>query len=285
MEYDILVVATGGHRFPAFEHGVTFDRELSPEDFDDVLFDVEDGLAPRIAIVVPDGVSWTLPAYELAMLLAAYAERRRPGASVVTVLTHEAEPLAVFGTTVARAVGTMLGEARVALRSGVHPDVVTPTAMRAGGAWMEADRIVSLPRVSGPHVHGLPSDVHGFIPTDDFGRVPGLDDVYAAGDGTTQPIKQGGLAAQQAVVAATHIAARAGADVEPQPLRPVLRAVLPTVAGPRYLRAELDDPERTSTIAGEPLWWPPTKIASRWLAPLLARLESDAHTAGGTVAS
>jgi hypothetical protein len=55
---------------------------------------------------------------------------------------------------------------------------------------------------------------------------------------------------------------------------PVLRGLLPTEHGPRYLRAELADPEGTSTISQEPLWWPPSKIASRWLAPHLARVEA-----------
>jgi len=36
------------------------------------------------------------------------------------------------------------------------------------------------------------------------------------------------------------------------------------------LRAELDDPEGTSAISNEPLWWPPAKIVGRHLAPFLA---------------
>ena len=56
----VRVAATGHRSAPrvrAFEHGVTFEREVSPEDFDDVLAELTDGTAPHVAIVVPDGVS------------------------------------------------------------------------------------------------------------------------------------------------------------------------------------------------------------------------------------
>jgi sulfide:quinone oxidoreductase len=283
VSYDLLVVATGAHRFPAFEHGVTFDRDTAPEDFDEVLFDLEGGMAPRVAILVPDGVTWTLPAYELGLLTASWAQLHRHPETLITVYTPEPAPLSAFGGTVSRAVADLLDAAHVSVRCDVHPDVVTPTALRAGGVWVGVDRIVSLPRITGPHLPRVTSDRFGYIPTDGFGRVQGHDDIYAAGDGTTAPIKQGGLAAQQADAVAAHIAARLGADVTPQPVRPVLRGVLRTADGPRYLRAELDDPEGTSTISAEPLWWPPSKISSRWLAPHLARIDAERGVAGAPV--
>ena len=64
-------------------------------------------------------------------------------------------------------------------------------------------------------------------------------------------------------------------DTVSQPRR-VLRGLLRTADGPRYLRAELDDPERTSTISREPLWRPPSRIASLWLSPELERLDAGA---------
>ena len=47
---------------------------------------------------------------------------------------------------------------------------------------IRTDCVVALPRLTGPHVRGLPSDPLGFIPVDDFMRVLGLDGVLAAGD-------------------------------------------------------------------------------------------------------
>jgi hypothetical protein len=55
----------------------------------------------------------------------------------------------------------------------------------------------------------------------------------------------------------------------------VLRAVLLTRHGPRFLRADLGDPAATSTFSAEPLWWPPSKVASRWLGPYLARMDVE----------
>src|SRR5262249_55559977 len=115
----------------------------------------------------------------------------------------------------------------------------------------------------------------------------GLEDVYAAGDITAFALKQGGLAAQQADTVAEAIAADLGAALTPKPFRPVLRGLLLTGGAPLYLRAE---PQRlpsratvaieatpirrsirdASAAAGQPLWWPPAKIAGRYLGPFLA---------------
>ena len=53
------------------------------------------------------------------------------------------------------------------------------------------------------------------MPVDEHAAVAGLEDVYAVGDATSFPIKQGGLATQQADAAAAAIAAAAGAPVRP----------------------------------------------------------------------
>jgi sulfide:quinone oxidoreductase len=147
------------------------------------------------------------------------------------------------------------------------------------GGWLDVspgrrrlavDRVVTLPRLAGPRLRGIPCGRDGFIHTDAYGRVDALDGVFAAGDATAFPVKQGGLAAQQADAVAEAIAASAGADIEPQPFRPVLRGVLLTGGSPRYLRSDIsgaagDD----STVAREPLWWPPNKLCGRYLAPYL----------------
>ncbi len=146
-----------------------------------------------------------------------------------------------------------------------HELLVLPTGSVA------ADRVVSLPRLRGPFLAGLPHDSDGFIPTDLHGLVAGEADVYAAGDATTCPVKQGGVATQQADAAAEAIAARAGADVDPRPFRPVLRGMLLTGASPRYLRADQSGAAGDSSSASDQaLWWPPSKIAGHWLAPYLA---------------
>lgn len=153
--------------------------------------------------------------------------------------------------------------------------------------WLESgdavagDTVLSLPRLSGRRIGGLPADEQGFLPTDAHGRVMGADHVLAAGDITTFPVKQGGLATQQADAAAATIAHELGAAVEPQPFVPVLRGLLMTGGAPLYLRAELDrsgerreSGTRSRRLRGETssraLWWPPGKIAGRYLAPYLS---------------
>jgi len=149
-----------------------------------------------------------------------------------------------------------------------------------------AGRVIAMPRLVGPAIAGLPHDASGFIPVDGYGRVNGLRDVFAAGDVTTFPLKQGGLAAQQADVAAATIvaeqhAAAGAADAvatptaDPEPWRPVLRGLLMTGGAPLYLRAPVSIegeplPTTEPTVSHTPLWSPPGKIAGRYLAPLLA---------------
>jgi sulfide:quinone oxidoreductase len=136
---------------------------------------------------------------------------------------------------------------------------------------MPVDRIVTLPRLVGPRLRGVPCAANGFVGTDAHGRVMKLDGVFAAGDATGFPIKHGGLAAQQADAVAETIAAWAGADIDPQPFRPVLRGVLLTGGPARFLRAELDGGAGdASIVAREALWWPPNKLSARYLAPYLS---------------
>lgn len=147
------------------------------------------------------------------------------------------------------------------------------------------DRVVALPRLKGLRLDGLPQTLDGFVPIDAQGRVRGLADVFAAGDITSFPVKQGGIAAQQADAAAEAIAASAGADLTPQPFRPVLRGLLLTGAQPRYLRHELSGGAgEDATASPEPLWWPPAKIVGRHLALFLggfAGVESPAEMPAG----
>jgi sulfide:quinone oxidoreductase len=157
----------------------------------------------------------------------------------------------------------------------------------AGGGEIYADRVIALPQLEGPRLAGVPCDRHGFIPVDSHGRVNSLVDVYAAGDATAFPLKQGGLAAQQADAVAEMIASELGASLVPRPFHPVLRGLLMTGGAPLYLRAEPQRLPREATIAieatpwrhatrgessaaAQPLWWPPAKIAARYLGPFLA---------------
>ena len=141
--------------------------------------------------------------------------------------------------------------------------------------------VLALCELEGPGVPGLPSDAAGFIEVDEHSRVAGLSDVYAAGDGTNFPVKQGGIATQQADAAAEMVAAAFGAELTPAPMRPTLRAMVLSGIAPLYLRAQVADASRTLEMAGNPLWMPPAKVAGSHLAlpgrPRAARGERDAR--------
>jgi sulfide:quinone oxidoreductase len=94
--------------------------------------------------------------------------------------------------------------------------------------------------------------------------------VYAAGDGTTFPIKQGGLATQQADAAAEHIAASAGADVDPRPFHPVLHGRLLTGDESLSLSADVGGGSGEGAASLDYLWWPPHKVSGRYLPAWLA---------------
>ena len=267
--YDALLLALGTRSVPAFDHGTTFGPGL----FEEILDDVRGDFAGDVTIVVPRGVLWSLPAYELALMTASWSDDVS-----VRIVTHEAGPLDIFGTEAAAAVAGVLRDAGVELVSGVAPDVPQDGLVWAAEHWMPAARVVSLPVPVGPRLRGVPCTADGFLDCDQHGRVRGVPGVWGAGDGTAQPIKQGGLAAQQADAAAADIARFAGAPARPRPFRPVLRGLLRTANGPLYLRRSLLADDGGTTVAGEPLWWPPSKVASRRLAAHLRRLDVEAAT-------
>jgi hypothetical protein len=138
------------------------------------------------------------------------------------------------------------------------------------GTAIEGDSFVALPKLEVPSIPGTPQRQGGFIHTDSRMQVVGLESVWAAGDATGFPVKQGGLAAQQSDVAARSIAAAAGAHVPVEPFQPVLRAALITGDAPEFLRSYLPTRGVGEARAGRALWWPPTKVAGRYLGPYIA---------------
>jgi sulfide:quinone oxidoreductase len=269
--YDTLVLAPGARMLPAFEAALTFSGPGSAAAMRTLLDDLEEGRARRIAFVAPTITGWTLPLYELALLTARHA-RNRGLQPELALVTPEPRPLALFGDRASTAVAEMLVAAGIEFTGASHVEPVEDgVRVLPSGRILSAARLVALPLVRGPELDGVPSEPDfGFVPVDRHGRVDGLDGVYAAGDATNYPVKQGGLAAQQADAVAEHVAARHGARLEPSPFRPVLRGMLFAGGPDRYLRAGDD------AVAAQPLWWPPTKIAGRYLAPYVYEREPAA---------
>ncbi len=228
----------------------------------------------RAAFVVPPGPGWAVPAYELALLASLWLERAgvRPAVELA-VVTAEDEPLGVFGHDAAEAVTGELEQAGVRVHAGsVVRGWEDGLLHVVSDGRVPADIVVSLPILRGPRVAGLPHTQLGFVAADQDGRVVGTPGVYVAGDAGPFPVKQAGLACQQADAVAGLIAAELGAHVAPPPQPPTLRAVLWTGRGDRFLRTDLaggrDESAGVGAVTAE-LWWPPGKVAGRFLTPFL----------------
>ena len=272
IDYDALLIAVGVRAREALPGALTFRSQADVGAIRGLLDDIEFGPVKRALFALPGGVTWPLPLYELALLTADHAARAGRADVELQIVTPEDAPLRLLGGEASDTVAGLLEQRGIEVLTGVYPRAFEGGKLRiVPGDELEADRVVSLPRLRGVPLAGVPQDEDFFIRTDSHGRVQGLQDVYAAGDITSFPVKQGGLAAQQADAVAETIAAAAGAPVKPQPFDPILRGLLLTGSEPLFLRAELGGGRGETSIAeAEALWWPPAKIAARYLAPYLA---------------
>jgi sulfide:quinone oxidoreductase len=282
LPYDALLVATGATAEPAFEHATQFDDARIDELLHGLVQDVEEGYTHSMAVVLPAPLPWPFPGYELALMASERAWDMQTELDI-TLLTPERMALEVFGNQVSRSVSDLLAERHIEIVTSAYCEIPQSqeVVVHPGGRTLHVDRIVALPRLRGPAVDGLTSDGGGFLPVDEFGQVRDAPRVWAAGDATDVPIKQGGVAAQLADVAARSIAEVAGAPVQPQPFSPSIEGVLMTGGTPRYLRARpaWPGPEGESVFARVPHELSPPKIAARYLAPHLVQ---SASTAGAS---
>jgi len=270
LQYDQLVLATGARATPAFEHAITFGEDREEEALHGLLRDAEEGYVKRIAFVVPHDTTWTLPLYELALMTARQVRSMGAAGLELLFVTPEERPLAIFGAEAGDTVAELLRTAGINFIGSSYTTVESGClVIDPGGRRIDVNRVVSLPRLEGRRVPGVAADAEGFIAVDTHGRVAGLEGVYAVGDATAFPIKQGGLATQQADAVAETIAAAAGAPLEPQPFKPILRGMLLTGGDDRFMRSGVAGGQGEPEVAAYALWWPPTKIAARYLAPVL----------------
>jgi len=277
LEYDALLLACGTVPRVAVHGALTFRGPEDTQRVSALLDRIDAGETTRVVVAVPVGAAWSLPAYELALMLAAHVEQAGLRGVQIALVTPEDEPLLLFGGAACDAIRALFDDRRVALHTGY-------SALEFGGGELrllphrtiEADDVVALPALRGPWLDGVPQTCNGFVVVDEHGRVDGLDDLYAAGDITNFPVKQGGIATQQADAAAESIAATAGARIRPEPFRPVLRGLLLTGGAPRFLRRDVAA-GGGGAATSEPLWWPPAKLVGRRLAPFLSEVAGTPH--------
>jgi sulfide:quinone oxidoreductase len=276
LEYDALVLALGTRVSRRYEHALTIDDRTMDETLHGLIQDVELGYIESLAFVAPGRMAWPLPLYELALMTAGRAYDMNVELPI-TIVTPEQKPLAIFGERVSEGVAELLAKAKIETITDAFAEIPEQgqIVIGPGDRHVRAARIVALPELYGPAIHGIPLGHDGFIGVDRFGQVPDCGPVYAAGDATDFAVKQGGVGSQQADAVAESIAALAGAPIEPKPFQPVLRGMLMTYDKPYFMTAQITGGHGySSEFSSEPLWKPVSKIAAKYLAPYLDALES-----------
>jgi sulfide:quinone oxidoreductase len=261
LPYSALLVAVGATRRPWLPGAITFGLAQPGAGMPSLLSDLEHGVASHVAFVVPAEAFWPPLVYELALLTAEYVRTASLDVTL-SIVTPEPAPLAAFGPRASLAMAQRLRRERIEVRAGAAIDTV------------DADRVVTLPALSGPAIDGLAADPDGFLPIDERGRVSGTADVYAAGDAVAFPIKQAGLTAHEADAAADSILADRGFRSRHRRFPATLDGILTPDAD---LLDWFHDPRWTHSGDMRPrsIWWPPPEISARRLSPYLRAVHGD----------
>ncbi len=271
--YDHLILAQGTRSIWPVPGAITFWGIADDRDVDWLMRRLRNGEVKSVAFTMPSRESWALPVYELALL----ADRELTDVGIddvsLTIVTSEDSPLQIFGRSVSEKVSALLAERGIEVVPRTHPVRFEDGALQiVPGGRFEADVAISLPKLEGRRIRGVPHDPSGFIRIDDSCRVLNCEHLYAAGDVTNFPVKQGGVATQQADVIAEAIGAELGLHSAPAPFDPVLRGVLWTGDKPLYLQGRLGGGHgESSSLSDEPRWGGPEgKIVGKYLTSFLA---------------
>ena len=185
--YEALLVAPAARAVSGVEGAMTWWPGGDPEIYGGLLRDMDEGYAKRIAIVVPPGAVWPLPAYELALMTAGQAVTW-----VTTTSGHRRDPRAP-GPVALRRRGQRGGGRGAGTRGVVFKTGVVARrekdglVLEPGGEHVEAQRVFAVPRLLGPAIEGLPADEEGFILAGDDARFEGCERTWAAGDAVVSP--------------------------------------------------------------------------------------------------
>jgi len=299
--FDFLLLAVGARPRRALRQGYLWARGDDPVFLDQILGELAAGTVRNVAVVVPRGARWPIPAYELALVLA-WTAAGTP--AHITLITTESEPLGALGAAAAEAVAHELAAAGVELITGVEAiDAVGDDATRSdsasvflvpeldadaagaltgkptgsvggarhGDSARVFDRLISLPTVDGPSVAGVATDAAGFIEVDTTLKVCGSERAWAAGACVAAGLEHSALAARQADAAIAAIAEQCAdgvaADLTIPSGAPELTGMLLTGQRDEWLA---ENPRGTREPSTRCLWWPPGRAVGQMLAQHIA---------------
>ena len=280
LAYDALLLALGGRETSPHEHAHVFNDRNAGETFHGIVQDIEGGYITSLVLIEPEGPTWPLPLYELALMTAERAYSMNATCEI-TFITPQERPLQAFGGGAAEAVQRLFADAGITLHAGATARVVGArhVVVDPGGVELHPERVVTLPRINGPQLRGIDgAGPYGLLAIDDRCRVRELDGrVFAAGDATDFAVKHGGISAQQADTAAAGIAHLAGFGEAPARFEPVVRGMLLTGHKPLFISAHIAEGKGWhSEIYDEPPWPADEKIVAEELGPFLHEQEQAA---------
>jgi len=281
LSFDALLLAIGAGESSPYDNATVFTDRDGGETFRGILHELELGLVTSVAFVLSNWPVWPLPLYELALMTAARARTASEQARL-SFITPEARPLKVFGQAAGDAITRLLSQAGIELHTGVLARVPAADLVTFGETRLQAQRIVTLPRVTGPAVPGIAAGPGWFVPIDEQCVVQDSGGcVFAAGDATDFAVKHGGIGAQQADTAAAGIAHLAGIGERPAALQPVIRSTVLTGDRPLYVSARIvNGLGWRSEVFDEPPWPADEKIVAQELGPYLASLSVGSAPVG-----
>ena len=129
LPYDALLLAVGAReREPSPDVSLFTDR-TSGQTYRRIVGELDAGVINSLVLIEPDGPSWPLPLYELALFTARQARDRglRPD---IAVVTPQSRPLHAFGEDVGKTMESLLGEAGITLHTRTRAHVDGPRRLR-----------------------------------------------------------------------------------------------------------------------------------------------------------
>ena len=316
VEFDYLLLAPGERSKRPLAQGYLWERGGDPSFLDTIIRQIAAGTVASVAVAVPRGARWPVPAYELALILAWSAAGTD---ARITLVTAEENPLGALGSAASDAVSDELALAGVETITGVEladapargaramtvadliivperaEDEATaligrptdPARVQIGdGVAREFERLISLPVMLGPHIAGVARDHAGFVAVDETLKVCGSDVVWAAGGCVAGAFAHSALSAQQADAAVMALGAacrHAGTGSEIGPDAVEISGVLLTGQRDQWLA---ENPTGTPEPSTRCLWWPPGRAVGKTLARRIAawdpsvREQLPAHSSG-----
>ncbi len=283
--FDHLVIATGAKAVPAFRDALTFGEDPSEERLHGMLADLEQGYLKHIAFVVPGETVWTLPLYELALMTARQAWGMGMENIQFTLVTPEERPLAMFGGPASEAVAQMLSDEGIEFVGSSYPTVGHGYVVAdPGGRRIDADRAVSLPALEGRRLAGVPADeATGSSPSTPTGACVASPACTPRVTASTSPSSKAASRPSRPTPWPRRSRRRSAQTSIPEPFRPVLRGLLLTGGDDRFMRHTVAGGGGEGEVSGRTLWWPPTKIAGRYISGYLfdrddAQIIEDIHS-------